>query len=689
MTPSIARRLSTENLTSESTSSNNKGEGASSKSTLNKERSPSDSQTTSENNSWSKSSAWKDFENRLLAAENLIKESKLKNLSLANIMENDNKYKSAPKETVVARTSTPERSLLSKLFRSSGSKENSEVKDKPPKPKERRISRFLRPDFFDTPREESQYIKDKEAKKAEENERRKSRFIRKKNERIETAQNVSTPEEKKPSPPKEVCRKAPSPIKAKSSDKVNKLCNDKATKNNDNKTIKKGKEVKKTSPEKSEGGGLLSKKRLMISKSDVNVKKNSSPEKVVAKKIAEPPKNPTEKRTVRSLVSRVSSPLTSKSASKIPTSEDAQRKDKKLLLKPKENSIVEREAEDGTKKKKKIVRVVKKIVKKSSSDPEKKSESKDSKSEKSTSDSPSKLVDDLQDCQLNNGDSKGSSSSTDSSIKDAAPSSSFTTDNTAPISSSSLLDNHAESKLRKEHLLEPKGSNGIDVSPVEERSLGSFDSWSTCSTDTNRMRHDLPSPSSPTPYYQPYIPSDSAESIIDRIKRRSFYSRFNERKKSNPLASSMTAPSSSKTLPRKFAYTSRPSTSNTLAASPVTSVTTPNLSLRTSRSRSLLSDEPLDFYRHYRTIPRRYSSASTTETKTPEYYEELLTPSSYLSSSCRKSSSLLPSDYHIRHDNGYDDFDLPSLKIDGRRTYSDRVSSRNSIDDLDEAVEDL
>lgn len=45
--------------------------------------------------------------------------------------------------------------------------------------KQRRISRFLRPDFFDTPREESQYFKEKEVKKTLENERRKARFIKK------------------------------------------------------------------------------------------------------------------------------------------------------------------------------------------------------------------------------------------------------------------------------------------------------------------------------------------------------------------------------------------------------------------------------------------------------------------------------------------------------------------------------
>ncbi|XP_008557009.1 uncharacterized protein LOC103577913 [Microplitis demolitor] len=175
----------------------------------------------------------KEFESRLLAAENLIKESKLRNLGLNKFDPNlSTSYKDTDKcdkqllgsmtdlsstvlnkrrscipslrlrsgsltreamtdrrstlmspEPVDICAATPERSLLSKLFRSSSISRDrdrdSESKDKSPKTK-RRISRFLRPDFFDTPREESQYVKDKEAQKAAENERRKSRFMKRK-----------------------------------------------------------------------------------------------------------------------------------------------------------------------------------------------------------------------------------------------------------------------------------------------------------------------------------------------------------------------------------------------------------------------------------------------------------------------------------------------------------------------------
>lgn len=178
----------------------------------------------------------KSFENRLLAAENLIKESKLKNLqqfnpnlscnyrdtdkcdkeSLTTISEPlssgcnsvaskrrscipNLRLRSLTRESSMsaergkALTGSPddasdhagsinqERSILSKLFRGTGKEAEPKDGSRSQKPK-RRISRFLRPDFFDTPREESRYVKEKEAQRAAENERRKSRFMRRKNE---------------------------------------------------------------------------------------------------------------------------------------------------------------------------------------------------------------------------------------------------------------------------------------------------------------------------------------------------------------------------------------------------------------------------------------------------------------------------------------------------------------------------
>lgn len=180
------------------------------------------------------------FENRLLAAENLIKESKLKNLTpqrfnpnlSCNYKDTDKCDKealitasppdSSSSNSIKRRSCIPslrlrsgsltrepsvnadcrksftgsqdaltgnanqERSILSKFFRGGSKETESKSNNKQDqKPKQRRISRFLRPDFFDTPREESQYVKEKEAQKAAENERRKSRFMRRKSENKE------------------------------------------------------------------------------------------------------------------------------------------------------------------------------------------------------------------------------------------------------------------------------------------------------------------------------------------------------------------------------------------------------------------------------------------------------------------------------------------------------------------------
>ncbi|PSN51078.1 hypothetical protein C0J52_01504, partial [Blattella germanica] len=72
--------------------------------------------------------------------------------------------------------STSDRSILSKFLRQ-GSEEKDMSKGTEPADdnkddtkKKRRISRFLRPDFYDTPREESEYAKKKDAKKAAETE---------------------------------------------------------------------------------------------------------------------------------------------------------------------------------------------------------------------------------------------------------------------------------------------------------------------------------------------------------------------------------------------------------------------------------------------------------------------------------------------------------------------------------------
>ncbi|XP_054002174.1 uncharacterized protein LOC128888965 isoform X2 [Hylaeus anthracinus] len=235
--------------TSECTSVSNTNllDGTSSVSAKSYETSPTDSSSNvvDYRSAYAKSDLSRNFENRLLAAENLIKESKLKNLGPSKFDPNlTSSYRDTDKcekqsliaigETAAAgsasvakrrscipslrlrsgsltrepslscdrrksfansqdvgvalgaRPVNSDKSILSKLFKAAaGSREStdSREKEKPPqKSKQHRISRFLRPDFFDTPREESRYAKEKDAQKAAENERRKSRFIKKKSE---------------------------------------------------------------------------------------------------------------------------------------------------------------------------------------------------------------------------------------------------------------------------------------------------------------------------------------------------------------------------------------------------------------------------------------------------------------------------------------------------------------------------
>lgn len=155
----------------------------------------------------------RDLENRLLAAENLIKASKMRNLgpnlnanyrdldkcdkeSLSAISDAANativkrrncipslrlRSRSLSREAPSPEQQSCEKSLFSKLF---GGNKEAEAKEKP----KRRISRFLRPDFFDTPREESRYVREKEEREAAEKERRRTRFTRRRSEKEAAAE---------------------------------------------------------------------------------------------------------------------------------------------------------------------------------------------------------------------------------------------------------------------------------------------------------------------------------------------------------------------------------------------------------------------------------------------------------------------------------------------------------------------
>ena len=82
-------------------------------------------------------------------------------------------------------------------------------------------------------------------------------------------------------------------------------------------------------------------------------------------------------------------------------------------------------------------------------------------------------------------------------------------------------------------------STSTFLSPTEEAEL-CFDTWSVCSEDNYRRQHATPSPtvsrlsrasqaSSPT-RRGGGDSSETSESVVDRIKRRSFYCRFNEKR---------------------------------------------------------------------------------------------------------------------------------------------------------------
>ncbi|XP_043654865.1 platelet binding protein GspB isoform X3 [Drosophila teissieri] len=114
-------------------------------------------------------------------------------------------------------------------------------------------------------------------------------------------------------------------------------------------------------------------------------------------------------------------------------------------------------------------------------------------------------------------------------------------------------------------------STSTFLSPTEEPELY-FDNWSICSED-NYMLHATPSPtvsrlsraslSSPTRCSES---SDPNESVIDRIKRRSFYSRFNEQKKPR-RTSSIVGPSAVRDYYREQQAAVKARSSNKLHAS--------------------------------------------------------------------------------------------------------------------------
>ncbi|KAF7394567.1 hypothetical protein HZH66_007741 [Vespula vulgaris] len=303
-----------------------------------------------------------------------------------------------------------------------------------------------------------------------------------------------------------------------------------------------------------------------------------------------------------------------------------------------------------------------------------------------------------------------------------------------------------EPAIEKDIFKDTTQSTNIDTyadevtSPADEPD--SFDSWSICSADMNHTRADLSSPTSPS--YSLFSRGDQGESVIDRIRRRSFYLRFNDRRRPSLTVPppGVTLPSS--TLPRKYSSSnsrdrdrsklnSYPSSNkklmqrsyslhnddispfrkspidkekytdlvsyNTEVKTPTEHYSTfshstydplrkylrsPTLELSTAHKRyhstdfnmdddlgayrnsslnSILNNNPVEFYggRNSSMLPRKYgSTVISSEPKTVEYYEELLSPSNPEYLTVRKSP--LSNEYLNRCENGYYNTNLVKSK---------------------------
>ncbi|KQS39326.1 uncharacterized protein Dere_GG17493, isoform D [Drosophila erecta] len=180
-------------------------------------------------------------------------------------------------------------------------------------------------------------------------------------------------------------------------------------------------------------------------------------------------------------------------------------------------------------------------------------------------------------------------SSSQQSMENATNNNSTNTNNNCSSQTSSYRTSSAHEINRNNPLLTPSfenianyssdsrsyqddcASTSTFLSPTEEPELY-FDNWSICSED-NYMLHATPSPtvsrlsraslSSPTRCSES---SDPNESVIDRIKRRSFYSRFNEQKKPR-RTSSIVGPSAVRDYYREQQAAVKARSSNKLHAS--------------------------------------------------------------------------------------------------------------------------
>ncbi|XP_046805374.1 uncharacterized protein LOC111690869 isoform X2 [Lucilia cuprina] len=168
-------------------------------------------------------------------------------------------------------------------------------------------------------------------------------------------------------------------------------------------------------------------------------------------------------------------------------------------------------------------------------------------------------------------------------------------------------------------------STSTFLSPTEEAEL-CFDTWSVCSEDNYRGQRATPSPtvshlsrasqaSSPT---RRGDSSEAGESVVDRIKRRSFYCRFNEKKPKR--TSSIVGPNAVREYYREQSSASKTRSSTKIATA--------------SGEREHSPDITQEFFR-----PLKLSPIGT-ELKPPVYRSSFSSSHDYSSSSGRPRKSL-------------------------------------------------
>ncbi|XP_021705844.1 nuclear pore complex protein DDB_G0274915 isoform X2 [Aedes aegypti] len=197
-------------------------------------------------------------------------------------------------------------------------------------------------------------------------------------------------------------------------------------------------------------------------------------------------------------------------------------------------------------------------------------------------------------------------------------------------------------------------SSSTFMSPSEEHELY-FDNWSICSDDHNNMLSASPSTSrlSRLTYVNSVSPVDNdSESVIERIRRKSFYTRFNEQKPRR--VSSILAPSSSKEYYRDQSL-SRGGPSSTRLKEYGKSSSSSVASALTS------VDRPKNSYDYYRSLTRTPSSSKNKYADSTDEYSK---------------SSLNNSDYYHHHHHHHH-YHLPLSNSSRKLNFSSNDSSDN------------